>query len=181
MPDTMQGDKKALTFGIDIASAPVPPRRYTAESAGMRTSNGDVRFLFGQHYLDEAALESMVSVRMNPIATKQLLVSIDEMKDPGLENIARIMGVSASPLTEAFQRPQHMANMVANLAAIAVSGFETCIDFYHASAFAYGNVKKSDRLEVEPVVRIDLQTSVFLSIVKRMRELVSEFPRIAGA
>ena len=176
LPATLGGNKKAFTFGIDISSAPVPPRRYAAELADVRLLNGDTRFLFGQSYLDDTSLESVVSVRMNPIATTQLLRSIEEMQNPGLATIAEQVGIKASPLTATFAKPQHMANMVANLAAIAVSGYETCIDFYHASAFAYKNAARTEQLEVEPVVRVDLQTAIFLSIVQRMRDLVAEMP-----
>lgn len=176
LPHVLDSGKESAAFGIDISAAPVPQRRYSAEVAGIRKDAGDVVLLFGQRYPDSEELDSLLSIRINPIAAVQLLDSIESMKSPGLANIVSAMNIQTAPLATTFGRPVQMAKTVANLAAIAVSGFETCIDFYHASAFAMIKATKGTELAVEPVVRVDIQTAVFVSLVKELKAIRGTLP-----
>ena len=176
MPAGLGSSEEVITVGLDISSAPVPQRRYAAELCEVRFEYNDLRLIFAQRTLDRGGLDSALIVRMNPNAGRQLLRSINDMQSPGLDGIAEAMGIRAMPLEKISQRPSQMANVVANLVAIAVSGFETCMDFYHASAFAMRNVADSDTLAVEPIVRVDVQTAIFVSMVKELRALESVMP-----
>ena len=178
LPEGLGRSQDAVSFGLDISAAPVPQRRYAAELCQVSYVYNDVRFIFGQRNISNEGLNSALVVRMSPLATGQLLKSIEEMSSPGLEAIAKTMGISATPLMPISQQPAQMANVVANLVAIAVSGYETCIDFYHASAFAMRMAADTKTFSVEPIVRVDIQTSIFLSMVQELQTIVKSFPRL---
>jgi hypothetical protein len=59
-----------------------------------------------------------------------------------------------------------------------MSNKEACLDFYQASPFAIGNVQKSHRLALDPVVRVDLRSSLFLSMIAGLRNLGMEIPKM---
>lgn len=179
LPSSLDASKETVAFGLDISAAPVPQRRYAAEISDLRLQNGDLIFLFGQLFPDTDEVDSILSIRMNPIAGIQLLESIEGMKKPGLDGIAKSMRIEGRPLTKKFSKSAQMAKVVANLAAIAVSGFETCIDFYHASAFSMRQAATTKQLAVEPIVRVDIQTSVFISLVAELKTIRSTLPSMA--
>jgi hypothetical protein len=177
----VQGDKEGTTFGIDISKAPAPTREYASEVCSVIRLGDEVRFIFGQAAIGADDLDSVLVVRLNPQAARQMAMSIDEMSHPTLAEIAAAIGISPSPLVEIKTRPKQMAMVVANLAAIAVSGFETCIDFYRASPFAMRDAPASKSLGVEPVVRVDIQTAQFLSIVVRLKDITHGLPALPEA
>lgn len=175
--DQTESSKGFISFGVDISDAPVPQRRYAAELCSIQQRNGQLKLIFAQASLDDAGLDSALVVRLNPGAAKRMLASIDEMDSPGVAEIARLMHIEPEPLSDIHQRPQQMANVVANLAAIALSGYETCIDFYNASPFAMRDMQKTQELAVEPVVRVDIQTALFLSLIAGLRTVVASLPQ----
>ena len=177
LPAGLGSKEDVISIGLDISSAPVPQRRYAAEACEVRFDSNDVKLIFAQKTLDRKALDSALVIRMNPLAALQMLQSIEEMKSPGLDEIAKAMGITAAPKEELVQQPSQMANVVANLVSIAVSGYETCMDFYHASAFAMRNLAQVNTLAVEPIVRVDIQTAIFISMVGSLREVSKDFPR----
>lgn len=168
------GDGEVITSGIDIAQAPVPPRRYVCDIADIKVQDGDIRLVFAQRTLGEDALDSALVIRLNPVATWQLLKSLGEMQFPGVQGIADQLNIGVIPLTPVTARPSQMASVVANLVGIAVAGFETCLDFYHASAFSIRAAKSASQIAVEPVVRVDMQTGLFLSWVEALREIAQK-------
>jgi hypothetical protein len=167
-----------VTFGVDIGAAPVPQRRYACELCTVKAQNGDVRLIFAQRSLGPDAFESALVVRMNPHAARQFLKSLDLINSPSIATIAEQMKIAKVPLTEITQRPHQMANVVANLASVAVSGYETCIDFVHASPFAMRAASTSKELAVEPVVRVDIPTALFMSLIDGLRSAVAAFPDV---
>jgi hypothetical protein len=167
-------DAATVTFGLDMSMAPVPQRRYAADLAALKYDGQDIKFIFGQSSLVGGAWDSALVIRMNPVSAKQLFESVDQMGNPSLAQIAEISGFTAEFLSEIRDEPRQTANMVANFAGIGVSGHETCIDLYHASAFAMRNLHESGALEVEPVVRVDIRTSIFMSIVSGLAKIVQQ-------
>ena len=165
-----------VTLGLDIASAPVPQRRYACEVCSVEFAGQELRLIFGQNSLGGGALDSALVIRMSPLAARQFSESTDQMENPGLGAIAESLGIKAEPFVQIVVRPHQTANMVANFVAAAVSGYETCLDFYHASAFAMRNVTHRNALELEPVVRVDMRTSIFMSIVTEIQTIVKNLP-----
>lgn len=171
-------DAATVTFGLDMSMAPVPQRRYAAELATVKCDGQDVKFIFGQSSLGGGAWDSALVIRMNPVSAKQLSESVDHMGNPSLAQIAEMSGFMAESLSEIHEQPRQTAYMVANFAGIGVSGHETCIDLYHASAFAMRNLHESKALEVEPVVRVDIRTSIFMSLVSELAQIVQKMSHV---
>lgn len=78
------------------------------------------------------------------------------------------------PLVTINTKPHHMANAIANICSVAVAGYETCLDFYHASAFAMRKAQSQTALDVEPVVRVDMRTSLFVSFVVSVNDIATQ-------
>jgi hypothetical protein len=135
-----------------------------------------LRLIFGQNSLGGGPLDTALVIRMSPMAGRQFAESTDQMENPGLNAIAENVGITAESLVQITVRPHQTANMVANFVAAAVSGYETCLDFYHASAFAMRNVAHQNSLELEPVVRVDMRTSIFMSLVSEIQAIVKTLP-----
>ena len=169
-------DSQFVTFGLDMSSAPVPQRRYMADVCAIRLANDDFKFIFGQERLDGDGLDSALVVRFNAYAALTLLASIEEMDRPSLAVIANTCRISPQPLIEITKQPSQTAILIANLAAIAVSGFDTCIDFYYASPFAIRKSHRSEQLEVESVVRVDMRTASFIAFCAELRRLCGTLP-----
>ncbi|MCA3051232.1 MAG: hypothetical protein ING60_16105 [Rhodocyclaceae bacterium] len=171
------GDAESKIFGLDFSEAPVPARRYAAEVASLEFEGFDWRFIFGQKSLDGEGLESALVLRMNPTAGLQFVNVLSDMNGPSLDVVVTAIGITPEKLATFKTRPHQMANVVANFAAVAVSGYETCIDFYQASAFAMQKLAKNSKaLEVEPVVRIDIRTSLFAALADKMKQIAAEMP-----
>lgn len=160
--------------GLDVSKAPVPSRRYAAEACAVDSDGRDMRIVFVQSAVFGDEIETALVVRMNPTAVVQYAESVTSMKSPNLTEIAEIMKVVPEPLLEIKSRPHQTVKVVANLVSMAVAGHETCIDFYHASAFAVRKSEGQNKIEVEPVVRVDMSTSLFLSLNDRMQEIASQ-------
>lgn len=167
-----------IRLGIDINSAPVPPRRYAADICSVVNGGKDVKIIFGQENLGEGPLESAIVIRLSYVAVQWFVNSVAEMNSPSLEEILEGMNLDPEVLSTVNERPFQTANLVANFAAVGVSGFETCMDFYHASPFAMRALPGRNNLEVEPVVRVDLRTSLFASLVTELNQIALQLPTL---
>lgn len=172
MDRTSSGD--VVGFGLDLATAPVPSRRYAADVCFVELEDGAVKFVFGQRGLSD--FESALIVRMNPHAARQFLDSLREMNSPSIKELAAMVDAEMRPQRKIGEARQSVG-VVANIAAVALTTWEGCIDFYHASAFAFrAFARKSGHLEVEPVVRVDLSMGLFLGLVDALERLASQLP-----
>jgi hypothetical protein len=164
---------QVTNVGIDMNQAPVPDRRFAADSCGLIVKHGTVKILFGQDRVDGNGWRSLVIVQMSSKAAGRFLGSMQNPDNPFLETkkkTTELFGVE--DLVSSFAEPpqgQAIA-LAANLPAIAMTENETCLDFYQASPFALGNVAKTQELALEPVVRIDLRSSLFLGLMKGFEE-----------
>lgn len=169
-------DGDATSVGIDVSNAPTPDREYAAEFCFAEEKAGELRFIFAQGALVGDELDSALIVRMNPQAAGLMVTSIAGMKAPSLTEIADAMQLKAMPLAPINTRPRQMAMAVASFGATAISGYDTCIDFYRTSPFAMRELSITNHLAVEPVIRVDIRTGQFLSLVEQMKQIVATFP-----
>jgi hypothetical protein len=177
LPDGTEGAMAA----IDLSQAEVPDRSYVADACGARYQNETVDLMFAQPKLG-GGLRSLALISMTPLAAAQLLRSLEEMRAPGLASIAEQLHINEEPLLDfPTTEPDQTAVLVANIAAVAVSGRETCMDFYHANAFSYLQMNRTNNVTLEPVVRINTRTALLLSLVKKMKILSEQFPSDAKA
>lgn len=166
-----------VEVGFDISSAPVPPRHYVAEVCFVDVNDGHLRLVFGQRALGIGEeLESAIVIRLSPHAAHNFVDLIFGMTHPGLEAIAATMNIAPTPLLSSITRPVHVAHLAANMAAVGVSGYESCLDFYQTSPFAMKHIEKKKQIGVEPVVRVNLSTGLLLSLASEAKSLVANFP-----
>jgi len=171
------GDGGATTFGLSFAEIPVPPRRYAADVCNALIHRQQVLIIFGQDSVYGETLDSALQVRMTPSAVRAMLLSMEKMDGQSLEDVIRIEHIGKEALTVISSVPAQEAKVVANFAAIAMAGMETCIDFFHASPFAMHKMNQTGQLYVEPIVRVDLQTGLFVSLLEKLTELCASLPK----
>lgn len=171
------GSGRGQQMGLNMDTAPIPPRRYSADLCKLSFSGREAKLIFGQISVFDESLESALVIRMNPDAVMHFADSMRSMINPTLDEVAKILSLEDESLSTISSRPLQTVSMVANVVGIAVAGHETTLDFYHASAFA---IKKSQTpslpdngftLEVEPVVRVDMRTSLFIAVVNEINEI----------
>jgi hypothetical protein len=175
-----QAHDGANRFKLDVTQAPVPQRRYSADTAFVVYGGTDVKFVFAQTCLFGDGFESALAVRVNPQAFADLVSSLRVAKAAELSRVADVLKIKPEGLTEVKTRPVHTVNVVANVFGFAIAGHETCIDFYHANAFAIGKSEGATKLEVEPVVRVDLRTSLFMSLVSKAEDILAQVANVDG-
>ena len=161
---------------IDMSNAEVPERSYLAEACGARYQKETVSILFAQPKLD-SGLRSMALVSMTPLATAQFVQSIESMRDPSLQEMSKQLKIEPERLIDfPTTEPEQTASLIANVVAVAVSGRDSCMDFYHANAFSYLHLKTNNHMYLEPVVRVNLRTSLLLALMPCLKEFQTNFP-----
>jgi hypothetical protein len=158
-------------MGINLAAADVPDRKYYADICGISSRRGTVNLMFGQEKVDESGLRSLLVVQMSEFAVGRLLATIDDVKSPTFQEQATAINLPTELLTEKIAEPPQAIALPANIVLCAAAGNEACADFYMASPFALGNVMKSKRLALDPVVRVNLRSTLFLSMLDGLRKL----------
>jgi hypothetical protein len=175
LPDGSTGTAHA----VNLSSADVPDRTYVAEIAGVEYSDFTVRIMFAQPRLGGGGLRSMVLLALTPRSVHQFVESIENMGKPTLDEICSGERIDPEKLT-AFpaEEPAQTAEFFANLVASAFTGREATLDFYHASAFAISNLKTTNKLYVQPIVRVNARTALVVSLLRRLQELRAELPSV---
>lgn len=174
-----QPDGTSLSIvGLNLSNAPVPERRYAADLATVLYKRELVKLVFAQETISSTSptLRSMLVVHVAPNAARQFLHSLVQMGPPGIDELARKSGIEPEPLSELDSEPDQTVAFAANLVAAAIGGREACLDFYHASAFSMVNIAKASKLPIDPVVRVDLRTSLLMSLRNALQELEGSFP-----
>lgn len=172
MPDGAAG----LAYGINMAAAEVPDRVYFGGTCGVYYSPPLLKIMFAQPKLGNTGLRSMLLLSMTPLGVEQFLRSVDELKEPSLDDIARTVRIEPEALTEVpNEEPEQTAEFAANIIASAFSGLDSCLDFYNANAFSMLSLRMQNKLYLEPIVRVNTRTSLVLSLVRRLREVQTEF------
>lgn len=176
-------DGRSVTqLGVDLSKANVPDRRYAADTCAVAYVHQTVRIIFGQERFDTDGLRTAIVVKMAPRSVVQFLSMIDStMPDKFVQGVLQEGMEKQSLISPRMEPSQATAVLAANLATAAVSGLESCIDFYEASPFAFGvalQQVKDARLAVEPVVRVDLSTGLLFSLLEELRSIRSSFEGI---
>ena len=163
---------QAVTFSTDLSKAKVPDRRYAADVCAISRSQGFVKIMFGQERVDDDGWRTLLVIRMSDMAVERFLANTRTATNPTFDELAAAMNLAPQPLSKAHEpsQPNQAAALVANLGLVAAASGEACIDFYHASAFAVAIVT-SQKLSVDPVVRVDLSASLLLGLLNGLRDL----------
>ncbi len=175
-------DGKTATAGaIDLASAEVPERSYLAQACGAKYERYTVTIMLAQPKLD-GGFRNLVLIAMTPSSVAQFLLSVDEMSNPSLKEIAEQIKIEPEPISQfPTTEPEQTATLPANMIAVAISGHDTCMDFYNANAFSQIKVRTSNQINLEPMVRVTLTTALFMALITVLRQLAESFPPDAAA
>lgn len=176
------GGQLGTAVTMDLSKAKVPDRRYAADVCAVRRIRGTVKIMFGQERVDGQGWRTLLVVEMSELAVNRFLESCDQMKNPTFEEMVKSskygLEVLSTNVSEPSQ-PNQAASLFANLGLVAISDNEACIDFYHASAFSMGAIQQSQKIAVDPVVRIDLRASLLFGLIAGLRDLAPGFASLA--
>lgn len=166
--------KTSLFMGADLSKAPVPDRRFVTDMCSAIMRPYRIKIVFGQERIDGKGLRSAIVVQMSPVGGANFVRILDSMKNPSYREIAESEKIPTETLSPITDEPPQALTLMANMALTAITGHESCIDFYEASPFAMGVAIRSQRLSLEPVVRVDLRTSLLLGLVADLRTQLAD-------
>lgn len=159
------------SFQVDVASAPVPERRFAADVYGVVRNRSVIKLYFGQCPIPGAELEALLVINMNCFAVANSITAVDAMKAPNLKEIAELEKLLAAPPISVKTVPKQTATMTATITLAAIAGQDASVDFFKSSPFAMASAKDSGMLAVEPVVRVDMPSELFIGLIEQMRIL----------
>lgn len=162
---------------ITLDQAPIPDRRYSADALYVNY-DGDgeaVSLLFAQRSLGGPKLRSLVALKVYPDHVRKFLETTGVFS-PQLETYLANTGAQVPDLTRLNEEPEHVVSLVSNLVAAGFSARESVMDFYHFNALSLRKLNTSSDLAIDPVVRIDLPTTLLAALVRTLSRLVSQLP-----
>jgi hypothetical protein len=167
-----RNEKGESTVEFNLLAAPVPDRRYAADVGTVLKGSSGCRVIFGQSSLGPSdskkhALRSVIDIQISMRGVREFLKSLESVKDA-----LAMTGIKAFDLLSEIEEPEHAAGLTANLIPIAFANEECCMDFYQLSPFVRSALGKGGDLAVEPVVRVNLPTGLFVGIVERLAAYV---------
>jgi hypothetical protein len=155
-------------MGADLSKAPVPDRKFAADWCALIERDYLVNILFGQQRADGKGLRSLVVVQMSEPSAFNYVKILSDVAGPSYMEIATTLEIPTESLSTLTEEPAQALTLSANMALSAMSGPEACIDFYKASPFAMGVAMRSNKLSLDPVVRVDFRSSLFMALYKHM-------------
>lgn len=171
------GGTSGAQLAINASNAPVPDRRYVADGFGVIADDQSAKLLFGQRLIgSKTGLRSLLVIHMSPRAVRQFLNSVDNVRNPTFEEIAEKLSITPQGQMKIDEEPEQTVALSANFALCAVSGEEATIDLYQASPFSVLAVIESQKMALDPVVRVDLPSAVFMGLIRELQDVAKRFP-----
>jgi hypothetical protein len=173
--------KTDVQLQLNMLEAPTPARRYAAETAMVEVADDLVRLTFGQFGHSKKSLRTLLVVRMYPEAVRRLLTSSNDLTSAVTEFMGR-NSLKAQVLPETVEEdPPHVVLVDSNVVAIGFSGREAEADFYHVTPMALRRTEQtqSNDLELDPVVRVSLPTTMLASVLALLYGLGDRLPKEA--
>lgn len=173
---TLRDGTAGEELSLSLKDAEVPDRSYFGQECSAKYADDVLLIAFAQPKLG-GDLRTLLMISMPTPAAAQFIRSVEKMSDPTLSDIATNVKVQEGSLLEfPAIEPEQTVTLAANIVAVAVSGHETCLDFYHASAFSYLHLRQTKNMYLEPVVRVNTRTSLMLALMRRLKEIAVRFP-----
>jgi hypothetical protein len=163
------------TADVSLAVAPVPDKRYTGDVAWVVQSENGVTLLFGQRKLG-GDLRSLLAVNMTFDSVHQLLESFELFRKSA--DVLKEKGLKAAKLKEIREEPAQTVALTASMIYVGFVGEDSCLDFYYASPFALQKAAALSKLAVDPVVRVNISTSLFFAVWDKLSEMASSMPSL---
>jgi hypothetical protein len=166
------------TAAIKLGDAPVPERKYVVDVCGVEHVAGTIKLLFGQRRIGSEDLRSLLVIHMSYHGAARFLAATGQLTPMSLDQMAEAHKMVAEDTASITTEPTQTVALAAALVLMAVAGEETTMDFYQASAFALSSMAGTSKLALDPVVRIDLRTSLLLGLVAGVREYGAHLPNL---
>ncbi len=161
----------------DLTNLPVPDRHYSADTCFLRYMFETVYIMFAQARMDAPAdLRNLLVVKMTPASIKSYLDALSQSTGKNFEAIAELLSIQVEDLPEFHTEPQESIRLNASFILAGVSGREGCLDFYYASPFSKSAVAVHKKLALDPVVRVDLRTSLVAGLNRGLVQLLHSLP-----
>lgn len=162
------------SVGVDLSKAPVPDRKFAADTCTLIVRSYAVKLLFGQERIDGKGLRSAIVVQMSRVSGANLVRIIESMKAPSLQDVVNAEGIQSEPLSPLPDEPPQALTLSANMAIFAMTGQDSCIDFYQASPFAMAVALRAKKLQLDPVVRVEVRTPLLISLIAELRTQLAQ-------
>lgn len=165
----------SVKMTASLNAVPVPNKRYSADVCFVGYSHETFKLLFAQEKINSTELRTLLVVKMSVDAVSRFLETIAETDLP-FDEYAEKNGLKIEQLPQFKEEPKDTVAFDANFVLAAMSGKESCVDFYHSSAFAQGAIQASKKLALDPVVRVDLRASLLMALVREVRKIRDTLP-----
>lgn len=175
-PNTSITGAGVITFTANLSGVEVPSRRYSADTCFLDYSNGMFSLLFAQQKFKTEDLRSLLIIKLAASAIQQFLNMLTSTPQPNILTLLTTKRGQIKSLPILKDEPKETVALKANIIIAAINGHEACLDFYYVSPFSKTEAAKTKKLALDPVVRIDLQTSNFLSVISELTEKMAQVP-----
>lgn len=160
---------------LNLRGVAVPERRYVADFAWVDRKNEAARLIFGQYNLTGSALRSLVCVTVFPEPFRQFLTSSKEFF-ASLSSFLSRNSIEPAQISPLKDEPTQTVALVSNLISASFSGRESVLDFYHVSPAAIMKLAERNDVVLDPVVRVDLATSLLGSLLGLFERVEKALP-----
>ena len=171
------GGGTVVRMSLDMANAPIPDRRYSADVAALSVRDDSVLLLFGQRRIEGDELRSLVIVRLFPDPVHRFLEASAEFITD-LKGILARNNLDERVVGPTLKEPEQTVALAGNLLAAAYSGHEAVLDLYQLSPMVIHKMRlqSANSVPLDPVVRIDLPTALLSGVFTALEAARGQLP-----
>jgi hypothetical protein len=165
-----------VSITVDLSSAPVPDRKYVADTGSVFNDGFSVQMCFCQRRIGrETELRSLLVIHFDYQAIANF-VKANKSFVTQARAFAQAEGLPTMQLFDIVEEPTQTVALTANIMAVSHSGRDACMDLYHASPFVFHEMKNGGPFAAEPIVRVNMNTSLLVAIIAKCEELAPKLP-----
>lgn len=152
-------------ISLDLSTAPVPDRRFSADAAWIVIGVDLVRILFAQYKVAGPQIEHLIVLRVPFVGVRQFLQSMrGSVADTGRRFLESVND-NVSPPVDKNSIPDQTFTLDANIIVAGLSGREAILDLYNSSPQVKLALKLgSNEFRAEPVARVLLTSRLLIDI-----------------
>lgn len=165
----------SIEASLSLDGAPVPDRRYAADTVHLDRVGDAIHIMFGQTTINRERLRSLVVIKVYPETIRRFLGTCGTFW-PQFQAFIERNKIEKPKLMPLKEEPAQVVALVANVLAAGYTGREAVMDFYHFNALALKKLNESSELAVDPVVRIDLSAAALAALIETLNNLKEELP-----
>jgi len=162
----------SVELALDLKQAPAPERRYLTDVFAVTPSPAGCKLLFGQEKINSSELRSLLVIHVAWKTAEQFVASTDKMGAPNLQELIRLAHTEIELPAEITKEPDQTVALRANVMGVAVALGEAAIDFYDISAFSMHRANAGGKVQLNPVVRVEVRSGQLAGLVEAVRQLV---------